>query len=230
MSRHASAVTPVIKNLSTRLSILASWLSIDSCLIDIGCDHAWLPIWALSHGKITRAIAVDKAKEPLALAKRHAADIEGISFVQSDGFANLQIPPQSTVSIAGMGGKSICGILEKAPWENIQTLILQPNRDAHYVRQLLHKKGWETAAAQVCNENDRYFLSWKATRSDNPWLGGRWHWEDKWFLQHPQEQWSAWLLQRLEQLLRIEQANPTVLLPAVHKEKLAIQAILIKNI
>gem|GEM_PF-4907288 len=217
-----------MKKLAPRLEVLARWLDADSCLVDIGCDHAWLPIYALRNGLVLRAIAVDRRPAPLALAKKHGANVPGLSFALSDGFRSLQLPPNSTVSIAGMGGLQICAILEQAPWSQIRSIVLQPNRDAHLVRQYLANQGWGTVQAMVYREQQRFFLSWKAQPISQKKPPGQWSWAEYWFEQHPQSEWYAWLNQRLGQLQNILAQNPSTMIGAVEEEKLAIQNILIR--
>ena len=49
-----------MKKLSPRLYELTKWFLNDHTLIDIGCDHGWLPILAIQNGWVTSAIAVDR--------------------------------------------------------------------------------------------------------------------------------------------------------------------------
>ena len=53
--------------LSSRLNTIAQWVPEQSRLLDIGTDHALLPIHLLTIGRIPYCVAVDKSVEPMAL-------------------------------------------------------------------------------------------------------------------------------------------------------------------
>ena len=152
-----------MKMLPERLSILKSWIPKGSTLIDIGCDHGFLPIFAVQSGIVKEAIAVDRSHAPIESAKRNssrfAKDMASLSFVLSDGFSNVAVPRDSVVSIAGMGGRQMLRILQNAPMHSISRLLLQPNRDSHCVRNWLSLNGWSTYVAHVLEEKGRFFLS-----------------------------------------------------------------------
>ena len=45
--------------LGPRLALCAALVRLGSSLCDVGTDHAYLPIWLLKAGKISRALACD---------------------------------------------------------------------------------------------------------------------------------------------------------------------------
>lgn len=57
------------------------------------------------------------------------------------GFAPLAPGEVDIAVIAGMGGRSIIGILEAAPWLPA-TLVLQPVQDVAMVREWVARRGW----------------------------------------------------------------------------------------
>ena len=119
-----------MNKLPSRLHELTQWFLPAHTLIDVGCDHGWLPIVSLKNGWITSAIAVDRAIEPLNLASKHGRGVDGLQVVLSDGLDNIDVPMNSMVNIAGMGGAQMRTILQRAPLSQIQRVVLQPNRDA----------------------------------------------------------------------------------------------------
>ena len=199
-----------MKEISPRLAELLQWVPQDSCLIDIGCDHGWLPIYALSTGRITQAIAVDRAQAPLDLAQQHAQGLSSISFVLSDGLDAVDVPENSVVNIAGMGGLQMRSILERAPLHKIERLLLQPNRDGHILRSWLAQQGWYTSQASVVQENGRFFLSWCAQRSDAGFSSPaeeQWHWQEPWFVEHSSSLFQSWLHDRLLQIHKTQKKH-----------------------
>lgn len=105
--------------LSPRLQMVADFVPPCACAADIGTDHGYLPIWLLQNGVIRSAIAADIHAGPLANARQSAAayDLEErFRFVQADGLRFPDAQAADVVTIAGMGGETICAILAAAPW------------------------------------------------------------------------------------------------------------------
>ena len=57
--------------LGPRLALCAALVRQGSSLCDVGTDHAYLPIWLLKTGKISRALACDINPGPLAVSYTH---------------------------------------------------------------------------------------------------------------------------------------------------------------
>lgn len=105
--------------LSPRLQMVADFVPPCACAADIGTDHGYLPIWLLQNGVIRSAIAADIHAGPLANARQSAAayDLEErFRFVLADGLRFPDAQAADVVTIAGMGGETICAILAAAPW------------------------------------------------------------------------------------------------------------------
>lgn len=196
-----------MNKLPSRLNELTQWFLPAHTLIDIGCDHGWLPIVSLKNRWVASAIAVDRAIEPLNLASKHGRGVEGLQVVLSDGLDNIDVPADSVINMAGMGGAQMRTILQRAPINRIRRVVLQPNRDAHLVRAHLASMGWHTISASVIEERGRFFLSWCAEPIHGDVGENRWHWEESWFAQNPSESWKRWLMQRHAQIAHIKQKH-----------------------
>tara|TARA_B100000683_G_C12449404_1_gene539480 strand:+ start:68 stop:712 length:645 start_codon:yes stop_codon:yes gene_type:complete len=196
-----------MKKLPSRLNELTQWFLRENVLVDVGCDHGWLPIVSLQNGWVSSAIAVDRAVEPLNLAVKHGKGVSGLQFILSDGLDNVDVPMGTVVNIAGMGGAQMRSILSRSPLSRIQRIVLQPNRDAHLVREYLASMGWYTKAASVVEERGRFFLSWCAEQKKGDMGANRWHWEESWFEQHPSASWKKWLKHRHVQIQRVEEKH-----------------------
>ena len=57
--------------LSLRLSAIAGLVTRENRLVDVGCDHGYLPVSLYLDGKIPGAIAMDVRKGPLSRAQEH---------------------------------------------------------------------------------------------------------------------------------------------------------------
>ena len=57
--------------LSLRLTAIADMVTEGNRLVDVGCDHGYLPVYLLLNNKIPGAIAMDVRKGPLSRAEEH---------------------------------------------------------------------------------------------------------------------------------------------------------------
>jgi tRNA (adenine22-N1)-methyltransferase len=117
--------------LSKRLQIIAAYIEQGSAVADIGTDHGYIPVYLARNNIARRIIAADIRRDPLARARLSAEEYgvgSRIEFLQTDGLDGLQDQGLDTIIIAGMGGETIAGILERAPWTHTDKvrLILQP--------------------------------------------------------------------------------------------------------
>jgi tRNA (adenine22-N1)-methyltransferase len=113
----------------------------------VGCDHGYLAVHLAQSGGHPAVYASDAAALPLESARRSAAAYgvaERIKFFLCDG-----VPPElaerlGAVVAAGMGGETIAGILERAPWLRCcdVTLILQPQTKLDKLRDYLLSHEW----------------------------------------------------------------------------------------
>ncbi|MBR0353894.1 MAG: SAM-dependent methyltransferase [Oscillospiraceae bacterium] len=143
-------------------------------VIDVGTDHAYLPVRLALDGYAGRILASDLREGPLATARRTAAQAgvsAGIGFVLADGLAGCDPDAVDTIVIAGMGGDTICGILDRAEWcmSPAYRLILQPMTKAEVLRYWLSNNGfaiedevleedagtiYQITAARYCGTNE----------------------------------------------------------------------------
>ena len=139
--------------MNLRLSTLAQMVDQGARIADIGTDHAYLPIQLVKEGKVDYAIASDVAAGPLQNAEKDivAAGLKDkIETRLGSGLETVSAQDRiDTVVIAGMGGKLMTNILDKAWSENFHfaTLILEPNVGESGVREWL-----STHKYQITNE------------------------------------------------------------------------------
>ena len=103
--------------LSPRLQMVADFVPPCTCAADIGTDHGYLPVWLLQNGIAETAIAADIHAGPLANARQsaHAYDLtERFRFVLADGLQFPDAKDADVITIAGMGGETICAIMADA--------------------------------------------------------------------------------------------------------------------
>ena len=128
--------------MNQRLNAIAALVPDGIGLIDVGTDHGYLPVYLAQHDYSGRLIASDLREGPLDSARRHAglAGLEDrIVFQCCDGLDQCAPDAVDTIVIAGMGGDTICGILDRAEWcmDSRYLLVLQPMTKAEVLRYWL---------------------------------------------------------------------------------------------
>ncbi|MBJ8325462.1 tRNA (adenine(22)-N(1))-methyltransferase [Streptococcus pacificus] len=150
-------------NLSKRLKEVASLVPVGSKLLDVGSDHAYLPIYLIQQQKIRSAIAGEVVQGPFesALSNVKANHLEGfISVKLANGLDALEITEQvSVITICGMGGRLISSILEngKEKLASITQLILQPNNREEELRNWLVNHQFTIIAEKIIEENGKIY-------------------------------------------------------------------------
>lgn len=132
--------------LDIRLSTIASLVDSTECVADVGCDHGYLSAFLLIHHLASRIYATDLHSAPLQRAaatfKRYGL-LQNTVLLQCDGLTDVP-PTVQTIVIAGMGGETICSILQNASWikDKNKILVLQPMSREEYLRRWLYEQGF----------------------------------------------------------------------------------------
>lgn len=132
-----------------------------SFLIDVGTDHAILPIYLCLAGKIDSAIASDIRKGPLENAERNISShgLEGkIRTMLTPGLCGMDGLSPSDIAIAGMGGIMIKDIISDSEVARRSHLILQPMTHSHILRSYLCENGFETAEERLAKADGRVYV------------------------------------------------------------------------
>ncbi len=148
--------------LTDRLLAVARLVRHGSYVIDVGTDHAYLPIYLIENGIARASLASDIHEGPCESAKKHIAECglsHKIEVRKANGLCGAIPVGQTDIIIAGMGGALITEILEKADFikgENIR-LILQPMRNVSDLRKYLLDNGFAITAEALSREDERIY-------------------------------------------------------------------------
>ncbi|MBR2716106.1 MAG: SAM-dependent methyltransferase, partial [Oscillospiraceae bacterium] len=150
-----------IIELDNRLRLIAALAAGGGRVADVGTDHGYIPVYLAQTGLAERITASDVNPGPLQAARRSAERYgvaDRIGFVLSDGLENVP-RDVDTVIVAGMGGETIQGILERADWlrEKDARLILQPQSKLPELTSWLRENGYALTDAALAREGDRYY-------------------------------------------------------------------------
>lgn len=164
--------------LSERMKAVAALVSPGSRVVDVGCDHGYLPIYLVMNKRIPSAVAMDVKSGPLSRAqeniKAHGLDTY-IETRLSDGLKNLKKGEGDTLIIAGMGGPLMEKILEegKEQLTDFRELILQPQSDLGNFRRYLVREGFRIIRENMVYEEGKYYPMMKAVPGESeayqPW-------------------------------------------------------------
>ncbi|HEU3983801.1 tRNA (adenine(22)-N(1))-methyltransferase TrmK [Streptococcus pneumoniae] len=149
--------------ISKRLELVASFVPQGAILLDVGSDHAYLPIELVERGKIESAIAGEVVEGPYQSAVKnveaHGLE-EKIQVRLANGLAAFEEEDRvSVITIAGMGGRLIARILEEGLGKlaNVERLILQPNNREDDLRIWLQDHGFQIVAESLLEEAGKFY-------------------------------------------------------------------------
>ncbi|HGY9900537.1 TPA: tRNA (adenine(22)-N(1))-methyltransferase TrmK [Streptococcus pneumoniae] len=149
--------------ISKRLELVASFVSQGAILLDVGSDHAYLPIESVERGQIKSAIAGEVVEGPYQSAVKNVEAHglkEKIQVRLANGLAAFEETDQvSVITIAGMGGRLIARILEEGLGKlaNVERLILQPNNREDDLRIWLQDHGFQIVAESILEEAGKFY-------------------------------------------------------------------------
>lgn len=158
-------------HLSSRLRCIADFVRQDERVIDVGTDHAYIPIWLLQTHISESVTATDIRKGPLANAAKDAERYgvaDRLHLVLCDGLSGCEPDIADTIIIAGMGGETILSILKAAPWALHKRLILQPQTKQHLLRSWLGEHGLTISDATLVYDSGRIYQVWLAQAGEMP--------------------------------------------------------------
>ena len=149
--------------ISKRLELVASFVPQGAILLDVGSDHAYLPIELIERGQIESAIAGEVVEGPYQSAVKNVEAHglkEKIQVRLANGLAAFEEADQvSVITIAGMGGRLIARILEEGldKLADVERLILQPNNREDDLRIWLQGHGFEIVAESILEESGKFY-------------------------------------------------------------------------
>ena len=131
--------------------------------MDVGSDHAYLPIYLIQQGRISSAIAGEVVEGPYQSAVTNVADnqmSDKISVRLANGLAAFDAEDQiDVIVIAGMGGGLIADILDNgsAKLASVKRLILQPNNREDELRRWLCGHDFQITEEAIVEENGKFY-------------------------------------------------------------------------
>ena len=141
---------------SLRLLAIASLIDKGSSVLDVGTDHAYLPIILSQNKKCKSIIASDVSSNALKIAKDNLKKyhIDDVKLILSNGLDSIN-DDYDTIVLAGMGTSTIIKILENKKLPN--TLIISSNNDLYKLRKFMNKIKYKIKEEIVILEKNKYY-------------------------------------------------------------------------
>ena len=149
--------------LDSRLMAIADLVRKDKIFADIGTDHAYLPVYLVERGIISKAVAADLRVGPLENARDAVASYgyaDKIELRLSDGLDNFCENEVEEIVVAGMGGLLISEFINRTQWlknDNIH-LILQPMTHVEELRKALFDNDFLIDNEVVAKDGDKLYI------------------------------------------------------------------------
>lgn len=153
--------------LSERLLAIAKMITPGIPVADIGCDHAYLPIYLIREAISPYVIGCDVNAGPILTAKENISDAglsEQIELRQGDGLSVLEKGEVKSVCMAGMGGRLMMRIMMDGEdiLSDVSEIILEPQSDVEALRHFLEDNGFIIISENMILEDDKFYPIIKA--------------------------------------------------------------------
>lgn len=150
-----------MQRISKRLNAVADYVTEGKRVVDVGTDHAYIPIFLLQEGRCKAALAADIGRGPLERARENIAEnglSDRIETVLSDGLKKIDTDFECLI-LAGMGGKLIREILSEDPKKtaSFEEMILEPQSDLETLRLYLRQNGYWIDRENMVLEDGKYY-------------------------------------------------------------------------
>ena len=136
----------LVTKLDRRLQYIINAVGYCRRVIDIGTDHALLPLALAYQNKCEEIIAIDISSAACDRARKsilRAGAGNSIRLINSEGLKAVTVKATDIIVLAGLGGKEIISILSDAlPLPGGVKLIIQAQSDLVLVRKFLQANNW----------------------------------------------------------------------------------------
>lgn len=149
--------------LSRRLRFIVDFIPPGARVVDVGTDHALLPIYLVENQLARSVIATDIADGPVQSAVknvRQAGLFQDIAVRCGSGLTTVSAGEVDTCVIAGMGGGTAAQVLTESPAvvDKLSRIIVQPMNASGDIRRWLRTHGFGIAHEIVLIEDNRLYV------------------------------------------------------------------------
>ncbi len=176
---------------SNRIKTIASLVDAKDSILDIGTDHALLPIFLIKNNIVSIADGSDISNKVLSNAKENVFKYnleDKINLYLSDGVKQIDISKYNTLIITGMGFSTIKNIIDNADLKHIDKLIIQSNNNLDELRKYLNEISFSIVDETCLKDKDiNYDIivshKGKQSLSEQEYMCGIYKSDNKWYYQ-----------------------------------------------
>lgn len=148
--------------LSKRLNAVKEYIPAGSVVADIGADRGELSYVLIEEGVSPHVILADISKKSIARAERLFAGTDALAkaeFRVGDGLRVLRPGEADLAVFAGMGGPTICSILEQSPEvvSSLKGMIIQSMGNSDLVRRTLMRLDFCLEDEMMIEEEGQFY-------------------------------------------------------------------------
>lgn len=146
---------------SKRIKFISSLINYDDKVLDIGTDHALLPIYLIKNNITSTADGSDVSDVVLNNARSNITKFnldKQIHLFCSDGVKNIDVSIYNTFIIAGMGFYTIKSILDSADLSTINKMIIQSNNNHEELRRYINSIGFKIVKDYYLEDKEKIYL------------------------------------------------------------------------
>ena len=149
--------------LNNRLAAIAKYITPNTNVVDVGTDHALLPIFLIQNTISSKVVGVELNREPYLKAKNKVAALGLDRYIDlrlGYGLEPVQNDQVNIIVIAGMGAKTIIEILKRGAGliKKVDRIILQPMNGCELIRTYLHhNRNLAIVDEDIVMENGRLY-------------------------------------------------------------------------
>ena len=149
--------------ISKRLRAISDFISDNSFILDVGCDHALLDIYLYENKLVKKIIASDINVGALDNAKENIRKYKLTDCIETrlgNGLDTLNESDRvDTIVISGMGAHTIVGIMKNnlKKLNNINTIIIQSNTKLFFLRSELTKLNYQIDEELITEDNQKVY-------------------------------------------------------------------------
>ena len=140
-----------------RIEAIASLVPNDAFVLDIGTDHAYLPIYLIKNNIAKYVYASDVAEgainQAISNINKYGLNDKIKPFL-TDGIKNIP-RDYDVITISGMGTETIKQILNNNLF--LDTYIIQSNNDLYALRKFFNKNGYKIEKEIIIHEGKIYY-------------------------------------------------------------------------
>ncbi len=144
--------------MTKRIVEISKFIDANSSVVDIGTDHAMLPIYLYDNNISNDVLATDVNDGPLDIAKKNIGNRK-IKLKKTSGLNGID-EEYDIYIIAGMGGHLISNIISDniVKFRLAKKIILQPMQNIYELRKFLYENNFIILNEHICYENNRFFV------------------------------------------------------------------------